>query len=108
MTLYKDRGALRARYQVVDEEKVAPGDLYENREEEWYAADNAIAGIKSEKLGRADIFSWKNIQCEVLISARGIRKLLDNVSGYVAPGMLTALMGEAVKGQDLRCSKCWC
>ena len=38
-------------YQAVDEEKVAPGDLYENREEELYAADNAIAGIKSEKLG---------------------------------------------------------
>jgi ATP-binding cassette subfamily G (WHITE) protein 2 (SNQ2) len=38
-----------------------------------------------------DIFSWQNINYVVPVK-EGERKLLDNVSGYVAPGTLTALM----------------
>ncbi|KAF8206137.1 pleiotropic drug resistance ABC transporter [Mycena galopus ATCC 62051] len=45
-----------------------------------------------------DIFSWQNLNYTVPVK-EGTRKLLDNVSGYVAPGTLTALMGESGAGK---------
>lgn len=42
-----------------------------------------------------DVFSWKRLRYEV---AHGTRRLLDDVSGYVAPGKLTALIGESGAG----------
>ncbi|KAK7033391.1 pleiotropic drug resistance ABC transporter [Favolaschia claudopus] len=49
----------------------------------------------------ADIFSWQNINYVVPVKEEGVttRKLLDNVAGYVAPGTLTALMGESGAGK---------
>jgi ATP-binding cassette, subfamily G (WHITE), member 2, SNQ2 len=44
------------------------------------------------------VFSWQNVQYSVHVSG-GNRLLLDNVSGYVAPGKLTALMGESGAGK---------
>ena len=46
-----------------------------------------------------DIFSWQKISYTVPIGHCETRKLLDNVSGYVAPGKLTALMGESGAGK---------
>ncbi|KDQ56593.1 hypothetical protein JAAARDRAFT_58879 [Jaapia argillacea MUCL 33604] len=46
-----------------------------------------------------DVFSWQNIEYTVPISGGETRKLLDDVSGYVAPGKLTALMGESGAGK---------
>lgn len=43
-------------------------------------------------------FSWQNINYGVSVSGEK-RQLLDNVSGYVAPGKLTALMGESGAGK---------
>ncbi|KAJ7170941.1 pleiotropic drug resistance ABC transporter [Mycena crocata] len=45
-----------------------------------------------------DIFSWQNLNYVVPVEG-GTRKLLDNVSGYVVPGKLTALMGESGAGK---------
>ncbi|KAJ7649975.1 ABC-2 type transporter-domain-containing protein [Roridomyces roridus] len=45
-----------------------------------------------------DIFSWQNLSY-VVPAKDGERKLLDNVSGYVVPGKLTALMGESGAGK---------
>ncbi|KAJ7928748.1 hypothetical protein B0H13DRAFT_2181709 [Mycena leptocephala] len=45
-----------------------------------------------------DIFSWQNLNYVVPVKD-GTRKLLDNVSGYVVPGKLTALMGESGAGK---------
>ncbi|WFD34805.1 hypothetical protein MCUN1_001649 [Malassezia cuniculi] len=45
-----------------------------------------------------DIFSWHNINYDVQIKSE-TRRLLDNVSGYVAPGKMTALMGESGAGK---------
>ncbi|KAK6996716.1 pleiotropic drug resistance ABC transporter [Favolaschia claudopus] len=49
----------------------------------------------------ANVFSWQNINYEVPVKEEGVtsRKLLDNVAGYVAPGTLTALMGESGAGK---------
>ncbi|CAH00315.1 ATP-binding cassette transporter SNQ2 [Kluyveromyces lactis] len=44
------------------------------------------------------IFLWKDI-CYTIPYKGGERLLLDNVSGYVKPGTLTALMGESGAGK---------
>ena len=47
----------------------------------------------------ADVFSWQHLKYSVPISGGDDRVLLDDVSGYVAPGKLTALMGESGAGK---------
>lgn len=44
------------------------------------------------------VFIWKNI-CYIIPYKGGERTLLDNVTGYVAPGTMTALMGESGAGK---------
>ncbi|KAG5650927.1 hypothetical protein H0H81_010502 [Sphagnurus paluster] len=46
-----------------------------------------------------DIFSWQHVNYVVPISGESDRKLLSDVTGYVAPGKLTALMGESGAGK---------
>ena len=49
-------------------------------------------------LKHEDIFSWQHINYTVTVDGQQ-RKLLDDVSGFVAPGKLTALMGESGAGK---------
>jgi ATP-binding cassette, subfamily G (WHITE), member 2, SNQ2 len=46
-----------------------------------------------------DIFSWQGISYTVPVGGGEMRRLLNNVSGFVAPGKLTALMGESGAGK---------
>ncbi|KAG6860184.1 hypothetical protein C0995_014729 [Termitomyces sp. Mi166 len=46
-----------------------------------------------------DTFSWQHINYTVPVSGGEDRKLLSDVTGYVAPGKLTALMGESGAGK---------
>ncbi|WFD34807.1 hypothetical protein MCUN1_001651 [Malassezia cuniculi] len=45
-----------------------------------------------------EVFNWHNINYDIQIKGKP-RRLLDNVSGYVAPGKMTALMGESGAGK---------
>lgn len=45
-----------------------------------------------------DVFSWQNINYTIPVHD-GTRKLLEDVSGYVAPGKLTALVGSSGAGK---------
>ncbi len=45
-----------------------------------------------------DIFTWRNVVYDIHIKAEP-RRLLDNVSGWVKPGTLTALMGVSGAGK---------
>ncbi|KAG6805906.1 ATP-binding cassette multidrug transporter pdr12 [Arthromyces matolae] len=45
-----------------------------------------------------DVFSWQHLKYTVPVSG-GHRVLLDDVSVYVVPGKLTALMGESGAGK---------
>lgn len=45
-----------------------------------------------------DMFSWQNVHYTIPTDD-GRRQLIDNVSGYVTPGKLTALMGESGAGK---------
>jgi len=63
--------------------------------------------LRMEVLGRrkaaskqprmTQIFSWHHIKYAVPVGNNGHKFLLDDVSGYVAPGKFTALMGESGK-----------
>ena len=46
-----------------------------------------------------DIFTWENICYDIKLSNGSNRRLLSNVTGYVKPGTLTALMGESGAGK---------
>ena len=50
-------------------------------------------------MSMSDIFSWQHIAYTVPISGGRHKRLLDDVSGYVAPGKLTALMGATGAGK---------
>ncbi|KAJ4287467.1 hypothetical protein N0V88_007654 [Collariella sp. IMI 366227] len=45
-----------------------------------------------------DIFTWKDVVYDIDVK-EGKRRLLDNVSGWVKPGTLTALMGASGAGK---------
>lgn len=101
-----------AQAQVDDEEKgssqPAPSvsekaDPHENR------ADGADAEKTHMKVNPAsgapamtDVFSWQHLEYTVTMPDGTQRRLLDDVSGYVAPGKLTALMGESGAGKVRR------
>jgi ATP-binding cassette subfamily G (WHITE) protein 2 (SNQ2) len=46
-----------------------------------------------------DVFTWRNVRYSVPIKGEDIRFLLSDISGYVAPGKSTALMGESGAGR---------
>jgi len=84
-----------------DEEKhhadsgFSPGN--ENNEQAAEANEEATKAL-NEQPKMTDIFSWQHINYTVSASGQN-RKLLDDISGYVAPGKLTALMGESGAGK---------
>jgi len=76
-----------------DEEKEKPRrpDSQETDEEK---AKEAM--IDQPKM--TNVFSWQHLRYTVNVGGEQ-RVLLDGVSGYVAPGKLTALMGESGAGK---------
>jgi ATP-binding cassette subfamily G (WHITE) protein 2 (SNQ2) len=84
---------------VIDEEKHIPGwrDLTEkmHSESEASSADVAVPMM-------SDIFTWRHLEYDVRMGKGEARRLLEDVSGYVAPGKLTALMGESGAGKVSR------
>ncbi|AQZ16916.1 hypothetical protein BZL39_K05110 [Zygosaccharomyces parabailii] len=56
-------------------------------------SDISFSGFESK-----GVFIWGNV-CYVIPYGDGERTLLDHVTGYVAPGTMTALMGESGAGK---------
>ncbi|KAH0541819.1 hypothetical protein FGG08_003702 [Glutinoglossum americanum] len=56
---------------------------------------SAVRGLVKSK----DIFAWEDISYDISLSDGSSRRLLSNVTGYVKPGTLTALMGESGAGK---------
>ena len=67
------------------------------RTREEIAADAEKALETQEPM--TDIFTWQHINYTIPISGHETLQLLDDVSGYVVPGKLTALMGESGAGK---------
>ena len=59
---------------------------------------NSDDNVEKDLLRNKSIFTWKNLTYTVKTS-EGDRVILDNVSGYVKPGMLGALMGSSGAGK---------
>lgn len=81
-----------------DEEKASMQDLT------LFAGLDALDKTQTEKALAAqpkmcDVFSWQNMEYTVTLSHGEQRRLLDDISGYVVPGKLTALMGESGAGK---------
>ncbi|KAI2955912.1 hypothetical protein CBS147323_9436 [Aspergillus niger] len=62
------------------------------------SSDASGEGFGNDLLRNTSIFTWKNLTYTVP-TADGDRVLLDNVQGYVKPGMLGALMGSSGAGK---------
>ncbi|PWN42438.1 putative SNQ2-ABC transporter [Ceraceosorus guamensis] len=75
-----------------EEKGIAEGGLTAEEEDEQQAAAVRELDFSS------DVFSFSNVNYNVLVKKER-RRLLSNVSGYVAPGKLTALMGESGAGK---------
>jgi ABC-type multidrug transport system ATPase subunit len=46
-----------------------------------------------------EVFTWESMSYDISLSDGQIRRLLNDISGYVKPGTLTALMGESGAGK---------
>ena len=53
---------------------------------------------KAELIRNTSVFTWKNLNYTVS-TPQGDRQLLNNVQGWVKPGMLGALMGSSGAGK---------
>jgi ATP-binding cassette subfamily G (WHITE) protein 2 (SNQ2) len=79
----------------IDEEKVAHAEPIGRASTDASPAD-------LDKPSATDVFTWRHLEYTVPVSGGQYRRLLDDVSGYVAPGKLTALMGESGAGKVKR------
>lgn len=62
------------------------------------AAKDTAGGDVQAMEPQKDIFTWRNVVYDIEIKGEP-RRLLDNVSGWVKPGTLTALMGVSGAGK---------
>jgi ATP-binding cassette subfamily G (WHITE) protein 2 (SNQ2) len=84
---------------VVDEEKGVP----ESRDPtDKMRNESGTTSVDVAVPMMSDVFTWRHLQYDVRIGKGETRRLLEDVSGYVAPGKLTALMGESGAGKVSR------
>jgi ABC-type glutathione transport system ATPase component len=90
--------AERATATAADEETGQPGTTQMGTVATRSTTNGNVEAMKKDLQAPRDIFTWRNVCCDVLI--KGVpRRLLSDVSGYVKPGTLTALMGESGAGK---------
>ncbi|CAD6443675.1 339b4420-3913-482d-a280-59f71fd02a79 [Sclerotinia trifoliorum] len=90
----------------VPEELLAAERAAKNDEEAYVGAGADAKKPNSDKEGgevralapQTDMFTWRNVCYDIKIKNEP-RRLLDNVSGWVKPGTLTALMGVSGAGK---------
>lgn len=80
---------------TTDEEKGQVGTATDDIETNEHTVEKAL--VNAPKM--TDVFTWRHLEYTVPVADKEFRRLLDDVSGYVVPGKLTALMGESGAGQ---------
>lgn len=87
---------------VRDEQEKAAATDEEKGTAEWRGAEENMQNESGDSIVvpmMNDIFTWKHMEYNVSLGKGETRRLLDDVSGFVAPGKLTALMGESGAGK---------
>ena len=84
---------------VPDEEKGVP-ELRDVTEKTRSESGTSSADVAVPMM--SDVFTWRHLEYDVRVGNGETRRLLDDISGYVAPGKLTALMGESGAGKVSR------
>ncbi|KFZ19731.1 hypothetical protein V502_03490 [Pseudogymnoascus sp. VKM F-4520 (FW-2644)] len=75
-------------------------DLEDGQEEEIILATAKTNVLEFYGLMKSeDMFTWEHINYDIVIPGGVQRRLLNDVTGYVKPGTLTALMGESGAGK---------
>ncbi|CAE6435980.1 unnamed protein product [Rhizoctonia solani] len=69
-----------------------PDEVVERQQKE---AKDAQKGLPEQR----SVFSWHHLNYDITVGGGKKRRLLDDVSGFVAPGKMTALMGESGAGK---------
>jgi ATP-binding cassette subfamily G (WHITE) protein 2 (SNQ2) len=96
-------------YLLVPREKVKHNKFLLNKDEESQTMEKSAGGLSTSEsssevavegslIRNSSVFTWKNLTYTVKTSS-GDRVLLDNVQGWVKPGMLGALMGSSGAGK---------
>ncbi|KAL1835196.1 hypothetical protein VTK73DRAFT_6026 [Phialemonium thermophilum] len=90
---------------TADEEKASPDMEAARRRTDEVAADphpdasssssSAVQAIPPQR----DVFTWRDVVYDIEVRGGQRRRLLDQVSGWVKPGTLTALMGVSGAGK---------
>ena len=81
-----------------DEEKGAPSSAAASAIADRSSALD-VAQMKEATPEVHDVFSFQHLNYTVPVGKGETRQLLDDVSGFVRPGRLTALMGESGAGK---------
>jgi ABC-type multidrug transport system ATPase subunit len=88
-----------AQHLVKDEESQAVPEPVQKKKQVGSSGSSSDETVTEEQLIRnTSVFTWKNLTYTVKTPS-GDRVLLDNVQGWVKPGMLGALMGSSGAGK---------
>jgi ABC-type multidrug transport system permease subunit/ABC-type multidrug transport system ATPase subunit len=88
------RGHVPAHLQESSKERKADEESTAVAEVKGETGNTDVAAVEPQK----DIFTWRDVTYDIEIKGEP-RRLLDNVSGFVKPGTLTALMGVSGAGK---------
>lgn len=83
--------------QHADEEKVSAGVRGSASSDNTLPAEDKDGYVK-EIIQSESVFTWENVEYSVPYQ-NGQRKLLNQINGYIKPGLLTALMGASGAGK---------
>jgi len=89
--------AKKAKHLTADEESQGP-NASANEKAAGDASNERSNNVDQQLIRNTSIFTWKNLSYTVKTPS-GDRVLLENVHGYVKPGMLGALMGSSGAGK---------
>ncbi|KAF2710378.1 ABC transporter protein [Pleomassaria siparia CBS 279.74] len=84
-----------------------PTDEEEGEKQAVHTGDGKTVTIESEQeqavysglKQSSSVFHWRNVSYEVKVDKKNSRVLLDDITGWVQPGTLTALMGATGAGK---------
>ncbi|PKI82790.1 hypothetical protein MVES1_003737 [Malassezia vespertilionis] len=91
------RGVMK-RSELTRAEKKATNEIPDEQGDTMLATQEREPDLKGKLYVADEVFSFEHVNFDVMIKGEP-RRLLNDVSGFVAPGKMTALMGESGAGK---------